>query len=167
MSHRTLLLASAIAAAAAVFAVPITALAAVYSDNVAGIEVYATSTEGVFSGTAGGPLPGLWSASVLHTPLGGTPQQATIVGGVFGLGTGLELVTGAFTGGKVVQTGGLTGCTNQTYTVNGTLSNVGVYGQAHTGTGGFLAVLTHYRYSVFGACVTYGASIKGTVSLSF
>jgi hypothetical protein len=170
MSHRKLLLASPIAAAVAALVVPITALAAAYSDNVAGVEVYATSTEGVFTGTAGGSLPGVWSAVVLHTPLGGTPQQATITGGSFELGTssnGFALVTGAFTGGKVLQTGGSTGCSNQTYTVNGTLSNVGAYGHTHTGAGVFLAILTHYRHSVFGTCVTYGASINGTVNLSF
>lgn len=30
-----------------------------------------------------------------------------------------------------------------------------------------MATLTHYRTSILGSCVTYGASVKGTISLTF
>lgn len=30
-----------------------------------------------------------------------------------------------------------------------------------------MATLTHYRTSILGSCVTYGASVKGTIRLAF
>jgi hypothetical protein len=166
---------SAIFGAVATAVTPVTAFAQThsYSDSVVGVEVYATSTEGVFTGTASGALPGTWTADVLHTPLSGTPETATITGGSFDLATALSkndvLITGTFinNGGSVVQTGGLTGCVDQTYSVNGALDKVGVYGKADRGSGNFSATLTHYRVQIFGYCVTYGASIAGNVTLSF
>jgi hypothetical protein len=155
----------------AVALVQATAFAASYSDAVSGAEFSATSTEGKFAGRASGDLPGYWYVDVVHTPLSGSPQTASITGGRFDLGTTLNgqsvVVSGVFSGGSVVQTAGFTGCTNQTYSVNGSLTAVGPYGGTQTGTGTFAAVLTHYRYSSYGYCVTYAASIAGTVNLSF
>jgi hypothetical protein len=161
--------------AGALAAVVLAALPAVaasqYLDSVSGIEVSATSTEGVFAGTAGGDLPGYWAATVDHTPLSGNPQTATIDGGSFDLLTVLHNkathVVGSFTGGSVVQTGGFSGCVDQTYSVNGQLGDVGVYGRPDHGTGTFTATLTHYRISIDGYCIIYAASIAGTVLLDF
>src|SRR3989442_13960642 len=73
--HTKILFFSAIFGAVATAVMPVTALAQThpYSDSVTGVEVYATSTEGVFTGTASGALPGTWTADVLHTTLSGTP----------------------------------------------------------------------------------------------
>ena len=75
------------------------AAAATYSDSVSGFEYAATSTQGRFAGAAPGALPGAWSATVDHTPLG---TAATITGGDVYLATYLDgaptLVTGDFTG---------------------------------------------------------------------
>jgi hypothetical protein len=142
-----------------------------YSDSVSGNEVYATTTEGVFGGTASGVLPGYWTAAVDHTPLSGTPQTATIDGGTFDLYTALHNhathITGSFTGGSVVQTGGFSGCDDQTYSVSGQLDDVGIYGRPDHGSGTFVATLTHYRYLLGSYCIIYAASIRGTVSLNF
>ena len=173
--HTKILFFSAILGAVATAVVPVTALAQThpYSDSVTGVEVYATSTEGVFTGTASGALPGTWTADVLHTPLSGTPETATITGGSFDLATALNknyvVITGTFVrdGGSVAQTGGFSGCVDQTYSVNGALDKVGVYGKAHRGSGNFSATLTHYRLPIFAYCLTYGASIAGNVTLSF
>jgi hypothetical protein len=51
-------------------------------------------------------------------------------------------------------------CTNQVYTVDGSLRNVPV-----TGTGHFVATLTHHRRSVLGRCLLYAATVGGTVTL--
>ena len=59
-----------------------------------------------------------------------------------------------------------TNCTNQTFAVNGILGSVGPWYSGH-GTGTFTTTLTHYRTSILGSCVTYGASVKGTLSLTF
>jgi hypothetical protein len=171
MKPRNTLLISAVIAALAAVVTPLTALAAAttYTDTVAGPEVFATSTEGVFTGAASGTLPGVWTATVMHSPLS---THATITGGSFDLATTLNnrpvLVVGTFAnGGSVDQTGGFSGCVNQTYWVQGVLGKVGLYGQTDSGTGTFQAVLTHYRALIFGSCVTFGASIAGTVTLTF
>ena len=105
----------------------------------------ATSTQGRFAGIASGALPGAWSVTVDHTPLG---TSAAITGGDFHLGTRLDgtltAVTGDFTGGAVTQLSGFTGCVNQRYAVNGVPGDVG-FGSVGSGTGAFVATLTHYR----------------------
>jgi hypothetical protein len=140
----------------------------VHTSSVQGFEVFFTSTEGVFTGSASGDLSGSWIADVLHEPL---TTSAAITGGSFNLRTTLEgqqtRVSGSFDGGSVVQQSGFTGCTNQTYAVAGVLDSVGPAGTVATGTGSFDVTLTHYRVSIFGRCVSSWASVVGTVTLSF
>jgi hypothetical protein len=159
-----LLLVAAIVVLALV-AVPATAAATTYTDTVAGAEIAATSTQGTFVGKANGDLPGVWKAVVQHTPLS---PNATITGGSFKLvTTTLQTIVGTFaTGGSVIRTQAGTGCTNQQYTVEDGLSNVGVGGPG-SGTGSFQVVLTHYRAFVpFVGCVTFSATVQGMLSLT-
>jgi hypothetical protein len=151
---------------------PSAAIAAeTYSDTISGYEYYATATDGKFAGTAAGALPGSWNADVQHTALCiSCSTTATITGGSFALATARNgfpaLITGEFSGGTVQVVNPGPNCTNQTFAVNGMLGNVGPW---YSGTGGgtFTATLTHYRYSFFGSCITYSASVTGTLSLSF
>jgi hypothetical protein len=158
--------------AASALLAPATARAAqTYSDTVSGGEYYATSTDGKFAGTASGPLAGSWSADVRHTPLClSCSPTATITGGSFSLATVLHslptLVTGQFTGGTVQVINAGAHCTNQSFAVNGILGSVGTWSPG-SGSGIFAVTLTHYRHSVFGVCITYGASVTGTLSLTF
>ena len=152
-------------------AAPAVALASqTYSDTSSGSEYYFTSTDGRFTGTASGSLPGAWNANVEHTKLclSCTPT-ATITGGSFQLATSLHgspaLVTGSFTGGTVQVINEGANCTNQTFAVRGLLGSVGPYGG--TGTGTFNETLTHHRTSIFGNCVTYAATVTGTINLTF
>jgi len=156
-----------LAAAAALFISPASALAATTSsDSISGYEYAATSTQGRFVGIASGALPGAWSVTVDHTPLG---TSATITDGTFHLATHLDgtltAVTGDFTGGTVTQLSGFTGCVNQRYAVNGVLGDVGS-GSVGSGIGTFVATLTHHRTKIFGHCVTYSASVSGSLSLA-
>ncbi len=160
------------ALAALVLCMPAGALAAqAYDDTISGYEYYATSTDGKFAGSASGALPGEWNADVRHTPLcvSCTPT-ATITGGSFFLVTVLNsiptLVTGKFTGGTVQATNVGANCTNQTFAVNGVLGGVGPW-YSGSGRGAFSATLTHDRYRIFGSCITYGASVTGTLSFTF
>src|ERR1700761_8108723 len=73
-----------VVAAAALFASPAAAIAATSSDSVSGLEYAATSAQGRFVGIASGALPGAWSVTVDHTPLG---TSAAITGGDFHLAT--------------------------------------------------------------------------------
>ena len=157
-----------LAAAGALVVTPASAMAATattYSDSVHGLEYTATFTQGRFAGTASGALPGAWSATVDHTRLG---THARVTGGDFHLATyrhgRLTTVTGDFTGGTVRQLSGFTGCVNQRYAVKGLLHDVG-FRSAGSGTGTFAATLTHYRTKIFGYCVTYSASVSGSLSL--
>jgi hypothetical protein len=153
-------------------AVPVGALAAqTYSDTIGGHEYYYTSTDGKFAGTASGALRGDWNADVQHTKLCLTcTPTATITGGSFSVATTLDgistLVTGKFTGGTVQVINKGASCTNQTFAVNGILGSVGPWYNGH-GTGVFAATLTHFRTSILGNCITYGASVRGTISLAF
>ena len=54
---------------------------------------------------------------------------------------------------------------SQRYAVNGVLGDVGS-ASVRRGTGTFAATLTHYRTTIFGHCVTYAASISGSLSLA-
>jgi hypothetical protein len=156
-----------IVAAAALVISPAAATAATTSsDSVSGLEYAATSAQGRFVGIASGALPGAWSVTVDHTPLG---TSAAITGGDFHLATGLDgtltAVTGHFTAGTVRQLSGFTGCVNQRYAVHGVLDEVGP-GAVHRGTGTFDATLTHYRTTILGQCLTYSASVRGSLSLT-
>lgn len=142
-----------------------------YQDAISGHEYYFTSTDGRFAGTASGALPGAWSADVRHTALCLICHPtATITGGSFSLVTVLHsvptLVTGVFTGGTVQVTNVGANCTNQTFDVEGVLGNVGP-GHVGTGTGLFSSTLTHHRHRIFGVCITYAASVSGTLTLNF
>jgi len=153
--------------AAALFISPAAAVAApAFSDSVSGLEYAATSAQGRFVGIASGALPGAWSVTVNHTPLG---TSAAITGGDFHLATRLDrtltAVTGKFTAGTVRQLSGFTGCASQRYAVHGVLGHVGS-GAARRGTGTLDAMLTHYRTTIFGQCVTYSASVRGSLSLT-
>lgn len=142
------------------------AAAATYPYSISGYEYAATSTEGRFAGTASGAVPGAWSATVDHTPLG---TVATITGGGVHLATYLNgmptSVSGDFTGGTVRQLSGFTGCASQRYAVDGTLGDVGL-ATAGTGTGSFAGTLTHYRTEILGHCVIYFARITGSLTLT-
>jgi hypothetical protein len=142
-----------------------------FTDALTGYEYWASSTDGKFAGTASGSLPGNWNADVQHTALCLTcSPTATITGGSFSLSTVLHyvptLVTGRFTGGAVQVINPGAGCTNQTFSVNGILGNVGTWWSGD-GSGTFTVTLTHYRHNLFGSCVTYGASVSGGLALSF
>jgi hypothetical protein len=153
-------------AAAALVISPAAAIAATPADSVSGLEYAATPAQGRFAGIASGALPGVWSVTVDHTPLG---AAAAITGGDFHLATRrggtLTAVTGEFTAGTVRQLSGFTGCASQRYAVHGVLDKVGS-GAARRGTGTLDATLTHYRTKIFGQCVTYSASVRGSLSLT-
>ena len=118
-----------LAAAAALLTVPAAAAAAAATtstDSISGLEYAATSAQGRFAGIASGALPGAWSVTVDHTPLG---TSAAITGGDFHLATRLDgtltVVSGDFTRGTVRQLSGFTGCASQRYAVHGVLGGVG------------------------------------------
>jgi hypothetical protein len=142
--------------------------ATTYTDSASGYEYSATSTEGRFAGQATGALPGAWNATVDHTPLS---PDATVTGGDFSLATVLHdspvVVHGAVTGGSVIrQNPGATGCVSQYYAVTLWLGSVGTGGTG-TGSGAFNGTLVHQRTTVFGQCLTYAATIAGSLALTF
>lgn len=158
-----------LAAATASIAPAATTAAAASHDTVRGYEYFATSTEGRFAGTASGRLPGTWNVDVQHTALClSCPGTATITGGRFSLVTVAnhlpDLFRGSFSGGTVQVMDPGAGCTNQKFAVDGILGNVHGWFTG-TGSGTFTATLTHFRHSIFGRCVTYAASIRGTLAL--
>jgi hypothetical protein len=164
-----------IAAAVAALALPVAASAAPASTtfSIVGYEYAFTSTVGTFAGTGVGNAgdTALWNTSVQHDPLGSTPTYVN--GGEFQMATrspsgSVDAVDGTFAyqGGTITNTNPGTDCTNQQYLVTGTLENVSTTNTSG-GTGSFKAVLTHYRYSLFGHCVIYKARVAGSVSFAY
>jgi hypothetical protein len=138
--------------------------------SLSGVEVAATSTRGTFVGKGHGPggTKVAWTAVVKHTALRG--GAARITGGSFAMGTlrgghRLNVHSGMFTGGSVRLLASAAGCHDQRYAVRGRLARV----KSPTtggGTGTVSIRLTHHRRGILGRCVTYGASVTGTVSLT-
>ena len=161
-------IAVAVLVASLLVLVPATAGAATQTSrfSISGTEVSATSTTGRFVGAASGSALGTWYAEVVHDPLGGGVGAHVAIrsGGSFGMAlTQAEpayVVSGQFSGGTITVINPGDHCTNQVYTVDGSLRNVSV-----TGTGHFAATLTHHRRSVLGRCWLYAATVSGTVTL--
>jgi hypothetical protein len=151
---RTLLVSAAVIAG---LSVPAAGSAATYQDQFFGVEVPpVTSTLGTFTGVATGQLPGRWYAQIQHAPLSSATPTVQITGGFFTLDPfDGPTVSGTVVDGSVMVTDPGSGCTNQTFTVDVKLSD----GSTFTGT------LTHYRTPLFGACITYSASIVGSGTL--
>jgi hypothetical protein len=153
-----------LAAIAGALALTAAASAATVNDSVLGVEIGFTPTQATFVGKATGDLPGFWKAVVNHTPLS---PNATITGGRFKLLTDSQRIVGRFAaGGTITQTDPGLNCTNQKYVVVDALTNVGVGGLG-SGSGTFQVLLTHFRAQVPGfGCVTYAATVAGTLSLT-
>jgi hypothetical protein len=164
----------AMLAAVAALAVPAAASARPASTAfaVTGNEYAFTQTVGSFAGRATGNAgdTGLWKARVEHDPLGSQPTY--INGGTFEMttvrGFSADFVTGDFVhhGGQITVLDPGAGCTNQRFLVAGGLENVGT-STTSGGTGAFSAVLTHYRFSLFGRCIIYNARVVGGVSFVY
>jgi hypothetical protein len=167
--HRRL--AAAVLVASLVVLVPPAAVAAAatktYRFTISGTEVSATSTTGRFVGAASGSALGAWYAEVIHDPLSGPANTRINIrsGGSFEMALHQAepayVVSGQFSGGTITVINPGAHCTDQVYTVNGSLRNVSV-----TGTGQFVATLTHHRRSVLGRCWLYAATVGGTVTLA-
>jgi hypothetical protein len=131
------------------------------SYEVRGVEVYATATRGVFTGVAWAADDyGSWYAVVDHSVFDAA-RTATITGGTFYLNGYRRDVSGTFDSGGTVQLRSADlGCGREVFDVDGTLTLAG------GGTGVFDATLVHYRRSLFGRCITYSATVSGTVALT-
>jgi hypothetical protein len=169
------LLVPVLAAAVAVI-VPSAAPAAPVSTSFAitGYEDAFTQTVGSFAGTGSGNAgeTAAWNARVEHDPLGSTPTYVN--GGSFQVGTlaastaHVDYVTGTirYHSGTITTLNAGANCTNQQYRVTGGLEDVST--STTTGrSGSFDVVLTHFRYSIFGHCVIYKASVKGAVTFTY
>jgi len=163
VSHvRRSLAALGLAAGLAVILAPVVAASTSVTYASAGAEYAATSTQGKFVGVAVATDDrGAWLAVVDHTVLtGGT---ATITGGTFSFDGRIRDVQGAFTGGSLAQTDGFTGCVKETFSVTGSLA----LSVPNGGTGSFTGTLTHFRTMFLGKCITYAATVKGLIGLTF
>jgi hypothetical protein len=160
MSTRLRALAAATAVALVLTTPSIVSAAITVPYSVRGIEVHATSTEGTFTGvTWAADDYGTWQAVVQHTVFDAN-DNATITGGTFTLDGNKRDVNGTFTSGTVTFLWADSGCGRQVFDVDGAMDLAG------GGTGSFDATLTHYRTSVFGHCITYWATVRGTTTLS-
>ena len=68
-------------------------------------------------------------------------------------------LTGGMDGGTITLLT-TSGCGRQTYSVTGHLT----LAPGGTSDASFAMFLTHYRLSLFGRCITYGATVQGSVT---
>jgi hypothetical protein len=167
--RRFLLIGALAAAVSAAVAAPGVGAATGISDRyaVAGIETsIPTNNTSTFAGTALGSSAdvALWKASVVHQALSncpfGTGTSCAITGGAFSLTSSAGgTLAGTFANGKVTPISQQAGCGKQVFAVTGSLTT-------NQGPAAFAATLTHYRVSLFGACIPYFATITGSVRLA-
>ena len=108
---------------------------------------------------------GFWQASLTTAPLSGCStlgSSCAVTGGSFGLNSSnRSQVSGTFYDGSVALTAQAPGCGRQQFTVTGFGSDAA--GDQVT----FTAVLTQFRLSFRGTCVTLpGATVAGSVTVS-
>ena len=164
-SHvRRVLAALGLAVTLAVGLAPVVA-AATLTYAISGVEYAATDVQAKFAGVAVATDDnGTWLAVVDHSVLSGDPLGATISGGTFSFDGKVRDIAGTFDSGTLTQTGGFTGCSNQTFAVNGALAVTITPGGAASGL--FSATLKHYRTLLFGRCITNAATVKGIVAFT-
>ena len=165
--------AAATLATAAAAAFPSSAVAAPASNTFAvrGVETAFTSTSATFSGTGTGSAGdrAAWNVSITRTRF--ASGLSTITSGAFAMRTvspswTTDWVVGTVAGGFVQKTSGFSGCTHEKFALTVSLTDVATKTTAG-GTGTFIGELTHHRTSIFGACVIYGATVTGVVTLSY
>ena len=165
---RSVVLASLVALLMIGVAVPgataATGLSSTYA--IAGIETsIPTNNTSTFAGPAlgSGGDAAVWKASVVHQALSNCPfgsnTTCAITGGAFSLtSSGGAQLSGSFTSGSVTPVSQQTPCGKQIFAVAGALATT-------SGPASFTARLTHYRTLLFGTCITYFATITGSVRL--
>jgi hypothetical protein len=190
MAMKALKLAATLLSTVVLAAVGTTSAAATeHTTLVSGFEMYATSSQGRFSGTATGQgqngVSGGWSIVVDHSSLDPCFRMrlgetcATVSGGSFTLtetSPTVELITGQFDSpGEVVppQTNQIQllnrgdNCTTQLFKITDGLKNVGTGSQRSSSGSSFVGYLWHHQRSFWGRCITYAATVQGTVVLNF
>jgi hypothetical protein len=166
---RSVVLAGLVAGFTIAVAVPGAAAATGLSSTyvVAGIETsIPTNSTSTFAGAAvgSGGDAAVWKAGVVHQALSNCPfgsnTSCAVTGGAFSLtsSSGAQLA-GSFTGGSVTPVSQKTPCGKQIFAVGGALATA-------SGPASFTAKLTHYRTLLFGTCITYFATITGSVQLA-
>jgi hypothetical protein len=134
---------------------------------VSGIETaLPTNNTSTFGGSALGSRGDVafWKANVVHQSLAhcpfGSGTSCAITGGTFALTSAKGgTLAGSFVSGRVTPVSQATPCGKQVFGVTGSVA-------AKQGPATFAATLTHYRKSLFGKCVIYFATIKGSVQLT-
>jgi hypothetical protein len=133
-----------------------------------GYEVFYSPTMAVFAGTssdAGADLSA-WYAPIEHSVV--INPSGTITGGYATLyrPDGVRL-SGQFSGGTVVLLDPGANCTTEYHAVDGDLVDVSRSDGSAMGSGVFSATLVHHRAWIFGRCLSYAASVEGSIELTF
>lgn len=145
------------------------ASAATETYSIGGYEVWPTAYVATFVGTtrdaAGGW--GGWRATIHHS--GVISPTGWISGGSADVYLSeLSAIRGTVAGGTVsLVAGSETECADMTHQVEASLVDVIRGGRSSIGTGTLSALLVHHRAWFFGRCLTYSASVQGTISLTF
>lgn len=138
------------------------------SYGLSGYEVFYSPTRAMFAGTSGDGLGGVsaWYSSIDHSVV--ISPSGAITGGwaVLYRPDGVR-IEGWFSEGQVTLTNEGPACTLESHEVVGTLTSVTRSDRGGSGSGVFRATLHHHRAWLFGTCISYSASVSGTLEISF
>jgi len=152
--HRLAIAASLSLALVGVPAISLATTPVTVTYAISGFEYAATTNVGSFAGAAvAADDYGTWQATINHDPLDSIAP--TITGGSFTLSGKVRHLAGTFDSGGPITLLTNISCGKQTYSVDGTLN---------VGRATFHAVLTHYRFCLWGHPITYAATVTGWVT---
>lgn len=155
--RRQLIAAVICVAVISVSAVASTATEVTYA--VAGVETGVTNTTSSFMGfsTSNDGDQAFWQTVIERTAFDEN-RNAVITGGWFRLDGRIRTLEGEIVGGSILNR--TSRCRKETFIVAGDIA------VATGGFGRFEVLLKHYRTRVFGQCVTYSATVEGTVTFT-
>jgi len=131
---------------------------------IAGIETGFTDTSSSFAGTALAQNDvALWQALVERTPFD-ADRNAVITGGAFRLDGRVRDLQGIISGGTITNL--RSNCRRELFAIEGDITLTDASGVPTGGTGHFAATLTHYLARLHGECVTYFATVEGSVTFT-
>lgn len=127
--------------------------------SLAGVETGFTDTSSSFAGFASSEDGdrAFWETLIERTAFD-EDRNAEITGGSFRLDGRLRNLAGDVVRGTIVNR--TSTCRKETFIVKGDIALV------DGGSGKFRVILRHYRTRIFGQCVTYSATVEGTVTFT-
>ena len=135
--------------------------------DVTGVALAPSATETTMVGVGNGSAKALWHAVVEHSALadGGTVTGGSLVLAAAG-DDSVTILRARFADGVIALVSEAPGCGTRVFSLTGSLADVTVNGEpTATGAGTYALEVTVRRAMLFGRCVVYARTVRGTLNL--